>query len=262
MNLGLEKKIVLVTGGARGIGEAIVHGFAEEGAITIIIDKDLSACIQLRDELKLKSKGIDYYHADLTDDDACKSAVNYVLEKYTGIDVLVNNAGINDCVGLDQSSREFRASLGRNLTHYFSMMHYAVTSLKERKGSVVNISSKVGVIGEGGTSGYAAAKAGILGLTREWASELAQYGVRVNTIIPASVKTPLHDSWLQTQKDPGAFLAVFEKRIPLGNRLTTPYEIADLAVFLASCRASHITGEHIFCDGGYTNLENVDFFKM
>src|SRR5262249_48755885 len=127
--------------------------------------------------------------------------------------------------------------------------------LKKSQGCVVNIASKVAVTGQGGTSGYAAAKGAILALTREWAIDLLPYGIRVNSIVPAEVMTPLYQQWLATIPNPQQKLKEIEAKIPLGKRMTRPEEIAATVLFLISAQASHITGQHIFVDGGYVHLD-------
>ena len=137
------------------------------------------------------------------------------------------------------------------------MAHLCVEQIKARRGAIVNISSKTALTGQGGTSGYVAAKAAQLGLTREWAAALAPYGVRVNAVLPAEVMTPLYQAWLQTRPDPAAALADITARIPLGQRMTTDAEIADLVVFLLSDRSSHTTGQWLHPDGGYVHLDRA-----
>jgi len=115
----------------------------------------------------------------------------------------------------------------------------------------------VALTGQGGTSGYAAAKGAILALTREWAAELLPYGVRVNAVVPAEVMTPLYRQWLDTFPHPEEKLAAIRSKIPLGNRMTEPEEIAAMTVFLLSDKAAHITGQHLFVDGGYVHLDRA-----
>ena len=174
------------------------------------------------------------------------------------LDALVNNAGINDKVGLENGSpAQFVESLGRNLLHYYNLAHYALPHLKPTCGSIVNIASKTAVTGQGSTSGYVAAKGAVLGLTREWAAELLPYGIRVNAVLPAEVMTPLYRQWLDSFSDPEAKLQTVLAKIPLEKRMTTPEEIAAMVVFLLSARAGHITGQHIFVDGGYVHLDRA-----
>lgn len=195
---------------------------------------------------------------ELNSPDSCRQAVEEALRRCGRIDALVNNAGVNDKVGLESGSPEdFLASLQRNLTHYYFMAHYALPSLKAARGSIVNIASKVALTGQGGTSGYAASKGGQLALTREWAVELLPFGIRVNAIVPAEVMTPLYRRWIETFPDPGAKLRAITEKIPLGRRMTRPDEIASMALFLISEKASHITGQQISVDGGYVHLDRA-----
>jgi NAD(P)-dependent dehydrogenase (short-subunit alcohol dehydrogenase family) len=135
------------------------------------------------------------------------------------------------------------------------MAHFALDALKASQGVIINIGSKVCETGQGGTSGYAASKGGMNGLTREWAVDLAPFGVRVNSVLPAETWTPLYEKCLAAMPDPAAAKASLEKLVPLGRRFTTIEEIADMAVFLASPRSSHTTGQIIFVDGGYTHFD-------
>jgi L-fucose dehydrogenase len=136
------------------------------------------------------------------------------------------------------------------------MAHYALPLLKQSHGSIVNVSSKVALTGQGGTSAYAAAKGAQLALTREWAAELLPFGIRVNSVLPAEVLTPLYKRWLETREDPQAALEAITNRIPLGRRMTEGAEIAAMTVFLLSSRQSgHTTAQHLVVDGGYTHLD-------
>lgn len=256
MDLRLTGKVVLITGGGKGIGAAIVRETASEGAVPVIVDKDEAAGRKLQHELQSANKSCEVIAADLLSSAACNAAVDWTTDKFGRLDALVNNAGVNDGVGLAGGSPEnFVASLERNLLHYYNMAHYAIPALIYARGSIVNIASKTAVTGQGNTSGYVAAKAAILGLTREWAVELLPDGVRVNAVVPAEVMTPLYQSWLAKFPSPDEVRARIESRIPLGHRMTTPEEIAATVVFLLSEKASHTTGQHLFVDGGYVHLD-------
>jgi L-fucose dehydrogenase len=258
MQLRLESKVIAITGGAKGIGAAITRACTEEGAIPVVIDRDEEAGREIEKELtKAGSKGT-WISADLCIADQCRTAAETVFQKYGRIDGLVNNAGVNDRVGLEHGSpKEFSASLQRNLLHFYDMAHFCLPHLKKSHGAIVNISSKVAVTGQGGTSGYASAKGAILALTREWAAELLPYGIRVNAIVPAEVMTPLYRQWLSSFPDPEEKLKTITSKIPLGQRMTQAEEIAAAAVLLLSEKAGHVTGQHWFVDGGYVHLDRA-----
>lgn len=258
MDLQIKDKVVLVTGGAKGIGEAISKACVQEGAIPVVMDRDAEACERLQKELQTRSPQVQVICADLSTAGGCEDAIHKTVSKFGRIDALVNNAGINDKVGLERGSpEEFVASLGRNLLHYYNMAHYSLPHLKKTQGAIVNISSKTAVTGQGGTSGYVAAKGAILGMTREWAAELLPYGIRVNAVVPAEVMTPLYQSWLDTFPSPEQKLKSVVSKIPFENRMTKPGEIADMVMYLISPRAGHITGQHVFVDGGYVHLDRA-----
>jgi L-fucose dehydrogenase len=253
MNLNLSNKVILISGGAKGIGGAISRGLIEEGAIPVMIDPSEKEGAEI---LKLANGNAMQIPMRLFAAKDSETAVAQVIAKYGRIDGLVNNAGANDSVGLEYGSPEaFEKSVAKNLNHYYHLAHYALPHLKKNQGSIVNISSKTAVTGQGGTSGYTAAKGAQLSLTREWAVELLPYQIRVNAVIPAEVFTPLYQNWIQTFDNPDQKLADITKNIPLGNRMTSPEEIASMTIFLLSEKASHITGQHLFVDGGYTHLD-------
>ena len=257
MKLGLDGKVVLVTGGGAGIGGAVSTVLAEEGAIPVILGR---SPLDEAFAAKLAALQPDYLFVriDVEDDEACARAVAEVVARFGAIHGLVNNAGANDSVGLDAGIAAFTASLRANLIHYYGMAHHCLPHLRAAQGAaIVNIASKVALTGQGGTSGYAAAKAAQLGLTREWAANLAGDGIRVNAVLPAEVMTPLYRRWIDTMDDPAAYLAQITARIPLGQRMTTDREIADTVVFLLSDRASHTTGQWIVADGGYVHLDRA-----
>ena len=162
-------------------------------------------------------------------------AIIEVLQQFGRIDGLVNNAGVNDGVGLEKGNYEkFMASLHKNLVHYYLMAHYALPALKASKGSIVNIGSKTAETGQGGTSAYAAANGGRNALTREWAVELLPFGIRVNAVIVAEAWTPLYEKWINTLPNPEEKLKDITSKIPLEKRMTTTEEIANTVAFLLS----------------------------
>lgn len=259
MDLKLKHKVYIVTGGAKGIGAAIAGQLAKEGAIPVIFDRDDIAAEELFWELdNLGFDNLGFHKVDLCDTDRCQKAIADVVKQFGQIDGLVNNAGVNDGIGLESGSpAKFRASLEKNLHHFYNMAHYCLPYLKRTKGTILNIGSKTAETGQGSTSGYAASKGAVMALTREWAVELLKYDIRVNTIIPAEVMTPLYRQWLKGFDDPAAKEKSITDKIPLGKRMTTAEEIAQTAVFLLSEKASHITGQHIHVDGGYTHLDRI-----
>lgn len=258
MDLDLNGKSVLVTGGAKGIGEAITRALAAEGAIPVIVDRDGEAGRSLCEELDGSDLDCALVVADLMEPDACRRSVDEALATTGRIDALVNNAGVNDRVSLEKGTgEEFVTSLRRSLVHYFEVAHYALPALRDARGAIVNIASKVAVTGQGGTSGYAASKGGILALTREWAAELLPSGVRVNAVVPGDVMTPLYRQWLDTFPDPVGKLDEIVRNIPLARRMTEPEEIAAIVLFLLSPRSGHMTGQHLYVDGGYVHLDRA-----
>lgn len=258
MDLQLKDKVVVITGGAKGIGAAITCACADESAIPVIVDRDQQALQQLEKELRPKQKQVLCIAAELGRPEECQRVISEADRQFGRVDALVNNAGVNDKVGLEEGSPEkYVESLERNLLHYYNMAHYALPHLKKASGAIVNISSKTALTGQGGTSGYASAKGAILALTREWAVELLPYGIRVNAIVPAEVMTPLYRQWLDTFPNPEEKLAGITAKIPLGKRMTLAEEIAWTAIFLLSPRSGHTTGQQLFVDGGYVHLDRA-----
>ena len=255
MNLNLKNKVIIVTGGAKGIGEGIVKVLAIEEAVPVIIGRNEIDNHKTLDEIG--GNGFQVV-AELSNPEDCKKAIEKVVERYGKIDGLVNNAGVNDGVGLENGNYEtFVQSLHSNLIHYYLMAQYSLPYLKISKGNIVNIGSKTAETGQGGTSAYAASNGGRNALTREWAVELLPFGIRVNAVIVAECYTPLYDKWIKTLPNPEERLAKITSKIPFENRMTTAEEIANMVTFLLSDKSSHITGQLIYVDGGYVHLDRA-----
>jgi NAD(P)-dependent dehydrogenase (short-subunit alcohol dehydrogenase family) len=257
MNLELQGKVALVTGAAQGIGAEIVRGLIEEEVSVALIDRNKQQAYDLIKEFEQAKALIFFAETELTEEKECKKAIEQTIEKFGRLDILIHNAGTNDNTGLEASPQSFQDSLNRNLFHVFTLTHYAKEHLISSKGCIVNISSKVCKTGQGGTSGYAAAKGAINALTREWALDLAKYEVRVNAVAPAEVLTPMYQKWLNSHPNAAEKKAYIESKIPFGNRMTTEKEIADSVLFLCSARSSHTTGQILHPDGGYTHLDRA-----
>ena len=238
MDLKLKDKVVIVTGGAKGIGAAAVELFAREGAIPVIVGRSPETGNALLDRhAATGTRGL-MIETELTDVGACRAAIEKTLESFGGLDGIVHNAGVNDGVSLRAGPDEFIASLQRNLFHLYNLTHFALDALIESTGFIVNVSSKLAITGQGSTSGYAAAKGAIHGLTREWAVDLAGHGIRVNTV-----------------ENPEKTLEAIRARIPLGRRMTSAEEMANAIVFLASPCSGHTTGQIHHIDGGYVHFD-------
>ena len=259
MDLGLRESVIVVTGGGAGIGQAITRACLDEGATVVVVSRASDNVKNFLAEMRDARRPCDFVEAHLADLAQCRRAMDTVRDKYGRLLGLVNNAGANDGIGLESGTPErFIESLHQNLVHYYALAHYALPMLKASRGSILNISSKVALTGQGNTSAYAAAKGAQLALTREWAAELAPYGVRANAILPAEVMTPLYERWVSSRPDPQAALDQIRRRIPLGHRFTLASEIAAMSVFLLSpAQSGHTTGQHIVVDGGYTHLDRA-----
>jgi NAD(P)-dependent dehydrogenase (short-subunit alcohol dehydrogenase family) len=258
MDLKLQKKVIIVTGGAKGIGQGICRMLAAEGAIPVIVGRNEDDNKKAVDELSADGSVAFSVTAELSRPGECAAAVQKVVEMAGRIDGLVNNAGLNDGVSLENGDYEtFMVSLHRNLVHYYLMAHHALPELKKSKGPIVNITSKTSDTGQGNTSAYAASNGGRNALTREWAVELLKYGIRVNSISVAECWTPQYASWIGTLPDVEKALKEITSKIPLENRMTTVEEIAAMTVFLLSGQSSHTTGQIIHVDGGYVHLDRA-----
>ena len=259
MDLELKNKVVIISGGGGmkgSIGETMIRALASEGAIPVIVDRNDRGFLY---EQELRKQGHDalFVKTDLTDPAQIEKAVTTITDKYGRIDAVINNVGVNDGIGLQASYEEFMQSLRLNLASYFMLVKCTLPSLIKSKGTILNIGSKVGLTGQGATSGYAAAKGGVLGLTREWAVDLVKHQIRVNALVIAESWTPAYDQWIKSLDNGDAKLASIVDKIPLKKRMTTPEEIANTALFVISNKSSHTTGQFIFVDGGYVHLDRA-----
>jgi len=258
MDLQLNNKVIIVTGGAKGIGLGICKVLAGEGAIPFIIGRSEGDNIAAVKEIEAMGGEAKHTTAELTKPAECERAVKQLIAQFGRIDGVVNNAGVNDGVGLENGNYEsFIASVHKNLVHYYLIAKYALPELKKSKGAIVNIGSKTAETGQGNTSAYAASNGGRNALTREWAVELLKYGIRVNAVIVAECFTPLYETWIKTFDNPEEKLQKIVEKIPFEKRMTTAEEIANMVVFLLSEKSSHTTGQLIHVDGGYTHLDRA-----
>jgi len=258
MELHLKDKIIVVSGGAKGIGAAIAKSLAKENALPVIIGRNEEDNVKLVQEIEQMGHKAGYVTAELSDPESCRMAIETILSKYRTIDGLVNNAGVNDGIGLENGSYEgFIDSLHKNVVHYYLLAKHALPALKLSKGAIVNIGSKTAETGQGGTSGYAAANGARNALTREWAVELLPFGIRVNAVIVAEAWTPLYEAWISTFDNAEEKLISITNKIPFEKRMTKVEEIADMVTFLLSEKSGHTTGQLIHVDGGYVHLDRA-----
>lgn len=258
MDLGLANKIIIVTGGGKGIGKGITQVLAQEGACPVVVGRNEQDNKQVVAEVEAAGGRAHQVVAELTVPQQCADAVSAIADRFGQIDGLVNNAGVNDGVGLENGNyKAFMESMHRNLVHYYLMAHYALPLLKVSKGPIVNIGSRTAETGQGGTSAYAASNGGRNALTREWAVELRNYGIRVNAVIVGDCWTPLYDYWINTFPNPEEKLESILSVIPFGKRMTTVEELGNAVAFLLSPQSGHTTGQLIHVDGGYVHLDRA-----
>ena len=258
MDLQLKDKIIVITGGAKGIGRGIAEVFAKEQAVAVIVGRKAADNQQVVDMIIAGGGRAAQVEAELSNPESCETVVAKIIDQFGRIDGLVNNAGVNDGVSLEGGTYEgFMASLHKNLVHYYLMAHYALPELIKSRGAIVNITSKTAETGQGNTSAYAAANGGRNALTREWAVELLKYGIRVNAVVVAECWTPAYETWIKTLDNASQKLDEITAKIPLENRMTTATEIANMVAFLMSATSSHTTGQIIHVDGGYVHLDRA-----
>jgi NAD(P)-dependent dehydrogenase (short-subunit alcohol dehydrogenase family) len=243
----LKDKIIIVTGGAKGIGYGCAKACAGHGATVVLADRDLAAAEETAGELPSASA----VRCDVTSEADMRSAIDGTAEKFGRLDCIVNNAGWHPpAMTIDETSIEdFESLLRLNLTSTFMGCKFAAPHLRKTGGSIVIIASAVGVFGQGEAVSYAATKAGQIGIIKALGLDMIKQGVRVNGICPSNVRTPLMEAWAATLHDPQAALKMVESTQPAG-KMAEPQEIGELCAFLASDEASFIAGQAIIADAG------------
>ena len=242
----VSDKIALVTGGSRGIGSAIVEKLAKNGAkiaFTYLSSPDKAQ--ELVQKMEAQGYTVKAYQSDASEHNQCKELINQVITDFGRLDILVNNAGITkDNLILRMTEDQWDQVMNVNLKSAFNLCKFAVAQMmRQKSGSIINISSVVGVFGNAGQSNYAASKAGMIGLTKSLAKEVASRNVRCNAIAPGFIETEMTHGLDDKTKEN------FLKNIPLG-RLAKSSEVADVVAFLASDQSSYVTGQVLSVCGG------------
>ena len=243
----LEKKVTIITGGARGIGLATARKFKEEGAIVVICDIDKELIEEKVQDLQENNRVVLGSFVDVTKTETIKTMANSVIDQFGRIDVLVNNAGIvQDARMINMTESQFEAVIDVNLKGTFNCAQAVLPQMmKQQAGVILNASSIVGLYGNFGQTNYAASKFGVIGMAKTWAREFGRFGIRSNAVCPGMINTEILNDI------PEKVLAGIVDKVPLG-RLGEPEEIANVYAFLASNDASYINGSAIEVGGGAT----------
>jgi NAD(P)-dependent dehydrogenase (short-subunit alcohol dehydrogenase family) len=249
--LKLADQVAVITGGTKGIGLGCARIFGRHGARVVIAARHEQTGREAEEQLRTAGVDALFIACDVCREQNMRQLFEQTLDRFGRVDCLVNNAGWHPPTqSIEEVSVEaFEQLLRLNLTSTFMGCKFAVPHLRETRGSIINMSSAVAVIGQAAAPAYVSTKAGQIGLTKALALDLAPDGVRVNVVCPAGVMTPLMQDWAESEYNPAAALAMVDRWHPLG-RMATAEEIGEVCAFLASAEASFITGQEIFPDGG------------
>ncbi|MCK9861271.1 glucose 1-dehydrogenase [Paenibacillus sp. ATY16] len=246
----LSGKTAIVTGGSSGIGEAIVRLFAAEGANVVIADRKANDAARLIEQIQINGGSVIAVQTDVSKDEEVRRLMQETVLQFGRIDIVVNNAAAIMPKYLEEvEEEEWDRIFNVNLKSVFLMIKHSIAELKKTRGSVVNMSSLNGLIGQKMNPVYAATKGGMNALTKALALDYAPYGIRVNSICPAGVTTPLLEQWISQQADPVQTVRNLNAMHPLG-RPATSEEVAQTALFLASDASGFVTGVTLPVDGG------------
>ncbi|MBL4700169.1 MAG: glucose 1-dehydrogenase [Phycisphaeraceae bacterium] len=247
----LQNKVAIITGGTRGIGLGCAQIFAKHGSTVVVASHDHQAGKQVQEELIRTGATARFIACDVTIESQMIALVEQTIDTFGQLDCIINNAGWHPpAMTIDQISVEdFQMLINLNLTSTFMGCKFALPHLLKTQGSIINMSSEVGLIGQEQAVSYVSSKSGQVGLTKALALDLAPQGVRVNAVCPAGVMTPLMQEWADTQYDPEAALQMVDSWHPIG-RMANTQEIGEVCAFLASSEAAFMTGQVICPDGG------------
>jgi NAD(P)-dependent dehydrogenase (short-subunit alcohol dehydrogenase family) len=249
----LRGKVALVTGGSRGIGEAMVRLFAKEGAKVAFCGRRASLGRTVEKEVLADGGDVYFVETDVSKEEEARRFVDQTVEHYGRLDIVVNNAGIAPSSPVETMElSSWQEVLDINVTHMFLISKYSIPHLRKAGGgSIINLGSTFGTVGAAGSAAYAVTKAAAINFSKSLAVELAKDGIRVNALCPGGTDTPFLREWFKATGDPEGTKNWLVDHHPLG-RLGTPLEQAYGALFLASDEASFVTGHALLVDGGYT----------
>ena len=248
----LKNKVAIVTGSARGIGEGIARVFSREGAFVVVADILEVDGKKTADELRAQEGNAVFVKTDVSESKSVQNMIQTTITKFGKLDILVNNAGYHISKNIEETSEEeWELIINTNLRSTFLCSKYAIPYLRKTKGCIINISSMVGLVGQSNAGAYSATKGGQIAMSKGMALDFALDGIRVNTICPGWIQTPLVEDWFSQQKNPDASRAYIYGVHPLG-RIGTPEECGLASLYLASDDSGFITGITLNIDGGVT----------